>query len=291
MSSPPNPAPKRDKFAALASQQQQQQQQPKRDKFASLQARHQQEQEAAAAATATTLATTTQVATAATPSIQQQPVAAAPKRDKFASLAAASAAAAGPASAMRDKFASMAAAHSHEASSTEEATGSNRARRDKFAAVQQQKKVDDVHKKKQAVIDKCRQRDQVWKDLDTAEAAVTRLLQLAEQTASILAAQTVRNLHPDEDDNSSRLQTLPLQYQETVNEIHTLLKPHAAHIKPYVAPTRVNRMYLQRVEHRLAESKLRLLQEYNLEVEQQQSATNPPDKEAVAVIGKRKRDD
>ena len=280
MSSPPNPAPKRDKFAALASQQQQQ---PKRDKFASLQARHQQEQEAAAAAT--TLETP-----AATPSIQNQPVAAAPKRDKFASLAAASAAA-GPASAKRDKFASMAAAHSHEASSTEEAPGSNRARRDKFAAVQQQKKVDDVHKKKQAVIDKCRQRDQVWKDLDTAEAAVTRLLQLAEQTASILAAQTAQALHPDDDDSSSSLQTLPLQYQETVNEIHTLLKPHAAHIKAYVAPTRVNRMYLQRVEHRLAESKLRLLQEYNLEVEQQQSATNPPDKEAVAIIGKRKRND
>lgn len=253
MSAPPNNAPKRDKFAALAAQQAA----PKRDKFASLQAQQQSEAAGSTAASAT----------------PQPLVAAPPRQDNVESLAAAS-----QPQLNRDKFASMASAQAAEEG--------NPVRRDKFAAVQQQKKVEDVHKKKKLIADKCRQRDHVWKDLDAAEAAVTRLLHLAERTADTLAVQTGQAQSHDSL-STSLLMDIQSQYQQSVNNIHALLEPHAEHIKAYAAPTRVNRMYLQRVEHRLADSKLRLLQEC-MQGGDEQGVSVAPDAKA-ALPGKRKR--
>jgi hypothetical protein len=276
MSSQPPPA-KRDKFAALAAAQQQlpPSQAPKRDKFASLQAKQGAESLGGSHSPART-------AVSLSGSASQIP----PKRDEFASL--------------------------NSGRQSEEAGGAgtkNTAvavrRGDKFAAVRQQKQVAEQQTKQQALLDKCRQRDQVWKDLDTAEAAVVRLLQLAEQTASILAAQTTTPSNESSSNNTmSNLVQIQSQYQEKVHEIHSLLKPHTEFVRAYEAPARVNPMYLQRVELRLADSKVRLLEQLNENLSEQttelsslsqpEPANNiplPGVDQPISDGGKRKRED
>jgi hypothetical protein len=274
MSSQPPPA-KRDKFAALAAAQQQltpPPQAPKRDKFASLQAKQ----------GAESLGESHSPATTAGGSASHIP----PKRDKFASL--------------------KSGRQSEEAGGDSTSNTAVTVRRgDKFAAVRQQKQVAEQQTKQQALLDKCRQRDQVWKDLDTAEAAVVRLLQLAEQTASILAAQTsIPSSESSNHNTMSNLVQIQSQYQEKVHEVHSLLKPHAAFVRAYQAPARVNAMYLQRVELRLADSKVRLLEQLNenlLEQTTERSSLSQPVPtnnipltrvdQPISDGGKRKRED
>jgi hypothetical protein len=233
---------------------------PKRDKFAALAAQQKQPQAAvAAAAAAAAPPTATSVPSAASTSASAS---AGPKRaDKFASLQ----------------------------NATAIATTVRKNRGDKFAAVQQQKKVAERQNKQQELLDKCRQRDQVWNDLDTAEASVIRLLQLAEQTTSLLAQQSLEpitassdaDMDTDADSIMSRLEGLQSQYQQTVHQVHSLLAPHAEFVKAYekggttastaaaaaaaasttgTSTSNINPMYLQRVELRLADSKVRLLE-------------------------------
>jgi hypothetical protein len=171
-----------------------------------------------------------------------------PKRDKFAALASAqaqassttAATATAPVAPKRDKFASM-------------QTTMAAPRRDKFAAVQQQKIEDEKHQKQKKIQARCHQRDSVWKDLADAEAAVCKLLQLAESTATKLT-DFISNPQQNIDE--------PEAFQETLNTIHGLLKPHAHIVQAYRPPTHINRMYLQRVELRIAENKRALLQDY-----------------------------
>jgi hypothetical protein len=274
MSSQPPPA-KRDKFAALAAAQQQltpPPQAPKRDKFASLQAKQ----------GAESLGESHSPATTAGGSASHIP----PKRDKFASL--------------------KSGRQSEEAGGDSTSNTAVTVRRgDKFAAVRQQKQVAEQQTKQQALLDKCRQRDQVWKDLDTAEAAVVRLLQLAEQTASILAAQTsIPSSESSNHNTMSNLVQIQSQYQEKVHEVHSLLKPHAAFVRAYQAPARANPMYLQRVELRLADSKVGLLEQLNenlLEQTTERSSLSQPVPtnnipltrvdQPISDGGKRKRED
>lgn len=171
-----------------------------------------------------------------------------PKRDKFAALASAQAQTASTAAPKRDKFASM-------------QTTMAAPRRDKFAAVQQQKIEDEKHQKQKKIQARCHQRDSVWKDLDEAEAGVCKLLQLAESTASKLASFVTHPQHNLDE---------PEAYQETLNTIHGLLKPHAHFVQAYQPPAHINKMYLQRVELRIAESKRALLQDY-VEIKKEES--------------------
>jgi hypothetical protein len=168
-----------------------------------------------------------------------------PERDKLAALASAQAQDSSSTSATatapkRDKFASM-------------QTTKAAPRRDKFAAVQQQKIEDEKHQKQKQIQARCHQRDSVWKDLDEAEAAVCKLLQLAEITATKLT-NFITNPQQNLDE--------PEAYQETLNTIHGLLKPHAHIVQAYQPPTHINRMYLRRVDLRIAENKRALLEDY-----------------------------
>jgi hypothetical protein len=138
--------------------------------------------------------------------------------------------------------------------------------RDKFAALggggggggAERKKIsDDRQQQTERLRQRCLQRDAVWQDIDNAEAHVTKLLHLASQTALALAQQaagTDTSIMVD-------LRETQRQYRETVQEIHRLLSPHADLVQAYKAPSRVNQMYLERVEQRIAESKLELMRE------------------------------
>lgn len=128
-------------------------------------------------------------------------------------------------------------------------------RRDKFAAVQQQKIIDEQQQHRQQTLDRCRQRDAAHQQIDAAEAKVTQLMDLASQTALALSQQAAGEAsHVD-------LIATQKQYHVLLKEIHDLLAPHADLVKAYKPPERVNQMYLERVERRIAESKVSLLQE------------------------------
>lgn len=174
----------------------------------------------------------------------------------------------------RDKFASMTAA------------ASAAPRRDKFAAVQQQKLTDNLKLQRQALLDRCDQRAAVWKDLEAAEAAVTKLLDLSARTVDQLVEQTTKSIGNDVDttEDLSQIQTV---YRDTVADIHRLLSPHSDLVQAYKAPTHINRMYVQRVEHRLAESRLELMQELLLQEDEAEQISGPTKEEST---GKRKRD-
>jgi len=237
-----------------------------------------------------------------------------PKRDKFAALAAKqeSSSSSDPATPKdppavaaapkRDKFASLAAASSKESTPTAATTATTQTinpqprRRDKFAAVQQQKTVADELQAKRAIRERCQQRDAVWNDLDQAEAAVVRVLQLAQQTATALVQQTTEQ---QDETQWLVLQQLQQDYQDgVVQDIHDRLAPHAEHVVAYQAPQHVHQLYLSRVEHRIAVSKRDLLQEWILADQETDdeattmSQTNNDETSATATAtAKRKRED
>lgn len=208
---------------------------PKRDKFASLAAR--------SSNTADEPSTLSVLGAAVT----SPP----PKRDKFASLAARE----GGGMPKRDKFSAMAATAAKSGPSVStESNDNDDAAAAKALELERQARQSELLKR-------CHQRDSVWQDLDLAEAKTIQLLQLAETTAIALAEKTMTNDDASSVDMSD-LQRIHSQYQQTVVEIHSLLKPHADLVQAYKAPTRVNRMYLQRVELRLADAKRSLLQDF-----------------------------
>ena len=137
-----------------------------------------------------------------------------------------------------------------------------------------------------------RQRSAVWKDLEEAEAATIRLLQLSQKTTQRLArSTTANNIDNDDDDDANAkdeesplsLQECTEQFRETVSKIHTKLAPHSSLVKPYAAPRSINRMYQTRVELRLAREKRALLQEFlRLEGEEKKEQTA---RGVVVVVG------
>jgi hypothetical protein len=192
--------PRRDKFAALAQQQQQLKQTPNPEKHSAVHESQPQEQ----------------------------------KRDKFAAMAAASS-----------------------SSALEPAPPQ-----------QEQDPKAEALKLLQERID---QRSQVWKDLEEAEAAAVKLLDVAQETTARLAERT---LMPDK----------AKEYNQLLSSLHSKLAPHATLIRAYEQPTRSNRMYLTRIEQRLADQKRLLLQDI-MRIETESSL------EANAGAGKRKRDE
>jgi hypothetical protein len=186
---------------------------------------------------------------------------------------AAAAATAAPPAKQRDKFAALAAAAAAAGNTITTTTTNNAAatavnrvntehpRRDKFAAVQQLKISDNRQQQAERLRQRCLQRDAVWNDIDTAEAHVTKLLHLASQTALALSQQAAGSSSNNSNTSIIDLRETQRQYRETIQEIHRLLSPHADLIQAYKAPSHVNQMYLERVEQRIAESKLELMQE------------------------------
>ena len=267
------PAPKRDKFAALAAKQSAAADPPP--------APANEDTTATASNLAGSTATTTTTTT--TP----------PKRDKFASLAAAAAS---------SSSSSMAVESTAVAASTMTPSGETQKinlgipRRDKFAAVQQQKTVHDREQKKKVVQERCQQRDSVWDELDEAEATVLQVLQLAQQTAQVLAHKTTEEHFLDNDDEEDAeeeeegpmtpqlLRSLAVDYQKGVSKIHRLLSSHASHVVPYEASTATNRLYLQRVEHRIALSKRALLQQLVQEAKEEEPSIGASNSEQVASL-------
>lgn len=167
----------------------------------------------------------------------------------------------------RDKFASMAAA------------AAAAPRRDKFAAVQQRKLDDELKQQRQALQARCHQRDAVWDDIAQAEAAVTQLLELAARTVDGLVQNTTAAGGGDDtgdnnNDNNDPLWRVQAEYRDTVANIHRWLSPHAHLVQAYQEPQHVNRMYVQRVEHRLAESRLELMQELMLDQQEHKGDDN-----------------
>jgi hypothetical protein len=107
----------------------------------------------------------------------------------------------------------------------------------------------------------------VWDDLQQAEAATLRLLQLARETAeSLVNADTL-------DDNENKHQTPPTDdFLETLHKVHALLSPHASLVKAYVAPTEPNKTYLAKVELGMARQKRNVIQAWNKLLEEQDNS-------------------
>lgn len=223
-----------------------------------------------------------------------------PKRDKFASMAAAAAAP------KRDKLASMAAA----AASPPKRGGdklANMAAAASAASTPQQHESQQKEKEKQQELVKQRmkQRDQVLEDLRKAEGWTFQLVSLASQTARAL-----ENVDSLETQNVSLISK---EYRETLQQIHSILSPHASLVVPYQnhgvddktirdeakneeTKTDKNKnsinMYASRVEMRLAQERCNVLQEL-LRLEQEEAkddSADPATSSAKATAGdKRKR--
>ena len=258
---------------------------PRRDKFAALAQQQQQQQGGGGASSATNAET--------------KP--AAPKRDKFAAVAAA----ASSTTPKRDKFAAAAAAAASAPKRDKFGAMAGGSRRDKFSAMasssttptnattkQEEKEQERVKELQKAV----KQRQPVWEDLKKAEGFTIRLLQLASATTRRLA-QTDQTEQGDDDDDVPSINDLATKYAQTLTDLHDTLAPHASLVQAYQAPNRANRMYLGRVEQRLATQKQRLLQELT-DIEQEAShddennTTSAPETETQAETvstGKRKR--
>jgi hypothetical protein len=270
---------KRDKFASMAARQESQtadasagppsaqqtppaapvpaQSPPKRDKFASMAARQQNSSEASAPAVA----------------------AAAPKRDKFASMAQATAK-----PPTKDKFASMAQ------------TATQKNKRDKFASLAQQQskppeaKTEDTKRtteERMAELKKrIQQRQTVLKDLEKAEGYTWNLIQLSSKTAKQLTKLTV-------DETSESLSGVCSSYRSTLQQIHSLISPHANFVKSYQnfdrshqeASEATSNMYAARVESRLAQERRNVLEEL-LRLEEREAPLD-----SMTEDNKRKRDD
>ncbi|GKY98596.1 hypothetical protein MPSEU_000816300 [Mayamaea pseudoterrestris] len=96
----------------------------------------------------------------------------------------------------------------------------------------------------------------VWNDLQLAEAATLKLLQLARETAeSLTQADTL-------DDNQQALPPTD-EFLESLQSIHSRLAPHAFLVKAYQAPTEPNQTYLAKVELGMARQKRNVIQAWN----------------------------
>lgn len=195
----------------------------------------------------------------------------APKRDKFAAMAAHQQpqATAPKSAAKRDKFSAISSPRGNKfaAMATQQASSKS--------AQEEQKKKDDLERIKQ----RSQQRDKVWKDLQDAEAATMKLLSIAEETAKRLSARQVDNETAE----------LSQQYSDVLAKIHAHLAPHASLVQAYTAPARTHRMYLARVEQRIAGEKRNLLKEY-LRMEEEQTVGTKEEMSGIATGGKRKRE-
>lgn len=208
---------------------------------------------------------------------EQKPVAP-PKKDKFASMAAAAAAPAPK----RDKFASMAAVATTPPTSQPAQTQSK----------------EQAHESLQK---RLAQRNQVLKDLQQAEGWTWQLMCLARNTTRSLSdVSKAENAHDE-------ISHLSKQYRDTLEQIHSLLSPHASLVKAYQnhsvdkkmeeavvdsadnkSKTEMN-MYAARVEMRLAKERRDVLQEL-LRLEQQQVDSSKQETSSSAGE-KRKRQD
>lgn len=265
---------------------------PKGDKFAAMAARQQQSIGLNEEESSNVLMSTQVISTAA------------PKRDKLASMVAAAAASSCvptvPTTNAEQENESTSATETTRTTTTTTTTANvqqqqQQPRRDKFAAVQEQKRVVMEEQQRKTLDERCRQRDMVWQDLDRAEINVLEVLQLAQATSELLSQKTVEETtttatttNNNNKESELDLEELVRKYQDRVSEIHSLLKPHAQHVVAYKAPDDVNRMYLQRVEHRIAASKRDLLRDL-LWMEQNGDGNTYDAANGQEQTGKRKR--
>ena len=111
-----------------------------------------------------------------------------------------------------DKFAAMAAGQQHDdkqRAREEEELAAKRAALDHDRLQRQKQKEIDLEQLMQ-------QRSAVWKDLEEAEAATIRLLQLSQKTTQRLARSTTANI--DNDDDANAKDELPLSLQECTEQ-------------------------------------------------------------------------
>jgi hypothetical protein len=170
--------------------------------------------------------------------------------------------------ARRDKFASMAAALS--SASFDDAGDNPQSRRpvvDKFAAIQLQKQTDDLKHIRERTVELSKQRDGILSDCDTAEDMIVKLLRFVEQTATVYSDDTRWQLEtPSIKSSREDFANVLGGYQEALVEVHGLLSKHAPHVKAYKSKESeqvdTNSIYIQRVEQRLADTKLELMQDF-----------------------------
>ena len=166
----------------------------------------------------------------------------------------------------RDKFASMAAAATP--ASSEIGGDMPPVRRpvvDKFAAVQLQKQIDDLKQIRESNIELSKQRDGILADCETAEDLIVTLLRIVEQTSCMWSDNARWYIEaPSIKSCRGELDKLSDGFQETLVELYGNLSKHATHVKAYkndeADKIDTNSIYIQRVEQRLAETKLRLMQ-------------------------------
>jgi hypothetical protein len=257
----------------------------KRDKFASMAAQR------SGGTPPTNTAPTTAAATASMDdnAVASGPVVTStppPRRDKLSAMASRQQEAAGALASTTDNSSSVTTAVADTTTTTNTTTNTN------TMALDDQTAQDASAVQTAALQQRMDQRAAVWSDLGRAEAQTIQLLQTAQTTAAHLAAAssssstntTANNsssssdAHNNDPDRPSRPQEAALRrcmtdYQTTVEKIHALLAPHAALVKAYQAPVRINRMYQARVELRLAEEKRQLLSEF-LRLQQEEITTS-----------------
>jgi hypothetical protein len=223
-----------------------------------------------------------------------------PKRDKFASMAAAAAGgAAGDAAASAAGDAAASAAPDDP-------------RRDKLTALavsapqhQEHQPVATSEEKNELLKQRMAQRDRVLKDLQQAEGWTWNLLTLANKTASSLSTL---------DTTKEQVSELSKQYRDTLQNIHSILTPHASLVVAYQnhgvdknrkeasdeekkeghGQKEIVNMYAAKVERKLAQERRNVLQGL-LRLEQQRGEQASVDDELPvpaskgSTVGKRKR--
>jgi len=260
-------AGRRDKFASL----QDKLNPVKRDKFASLAAR----QEVTSLNVAENPSTSAEgpprpdkfaslAAKQEQPTPAQETVLSAPKRDKFASMAQTTA------KPRRDKFASM-------------------AQRDKFAGSPQESKVNEApalvtektrEERMKELEQRIHQRQNILKDLEKAEGQVWNLILLAGESAKKLTT-----LKVVDDDKS--LSSISSKYLATLQQVHSLLSPHAKFVKAYQnhkEEAEAKNMYAARVETRLSQERRNVIEEFLMLEKQEES-------QEISNNNKRKREE
>lgn len=169
--------------------------------------------------------------------------------------------------ARRDKFASLAATAT--SASFNDVGNNPQPRRpvvDKFAAVQLQKQIDDLKQIRASTIELSEQRNGILADCETAEDMIVTLLRFVEQTATIYSDNTRWQIETPEIRSSREdFANLLDGYQGALVEMHGVLSKHAPHVKAYKSneaeQVDTNSIYIQRVEHRLADTKVALMQD------------------------------
>jgi len=187
------------------------------------------------------------------------------------SFSAASAAASGsPTAPKRDKFSAMASRSSDTASPT--VSTSQPPRRDKFAALAAQSTSTTAPEQQQGLQSqeesqniaqlrsRAQQREEVWNDLERAEADTLQVLRLAEKTTRLLSKPANPINSSNSSSNARMLREVSEQYASTVSRLHSRLSPHADLVRAYGVPSgRVHRTYVSRVRRRLAERRRAVL--------------------------------